>query len=135
VLLEWCLQVCNALFHCIVVLVVQSVTLSGTDWKKLNSLMMQLRKCCNHAYQFNDADPNPGDITESLIDGSGKLAMLDKLLGKLQEKGHRVVLFSQFTSMLDILEDFMKLRGYRCLHDLCPVSNVSVLLPVFLYAI
>ena len=42
--------------------------------------------------------------------------MLDKLLGKLKARGHRVVLFSQFRTMLDIIEDFLILRGfkYRC---------------------
>ena len=50
---------------------------------------------------------------EELVASSGKLAVLDRLLAKLQSKGHRVVLFSMFTSMLDILEDVIRLRGYR----------------------
>jgi hypothetical protein len=39
--------------------------------------------------------------------------MLDRLLSKLQEQGHRVVLFSQFTRVLDILGDYLDYRGYN----------------------
>ena len=38
---------------------------------------------------------------------------LDRILKRLKDRGHRVVLFSQFTSMLDILQDFLTLRGYQ----------------------
>eukprot|EP00656_Telonema_subtile_P022279 TRINITY_DN2338_c1_g1_i1.p2 TRINITY_DN2338_c1_g1~~TRINITY_DN2338_c1_g1_i1.p2 ORF type:complete len:186 (+),score=53.15 TRINITY_DN2338_c1_g1_i1:159-716(+) len=84
---------------------------SGTDWKKLQSLMMQLRKCANHPYLFPDADmqDDPGQLVES----SGKMQMLDRLLKKLHANNHRVVLFSQFTSMLDLVEEYCKLRGWK----------------------
>lgn len=39
--------------------------------------------------------------------------MLDKLLPKLKEAGHRVLIFSQFTSMLDILQDYCNYRGHN----------------------
>jgi SWI/SNF-related matrix-associated actin-dependent regulator of chromatin subfamily A member 5 len=76
--------------------------------------MMQLRKCCNHPYLFPGAEPDfDGSTSDDLIQASGKLQTLDLLLKKLQERGHRVVIFSQFTSMLDILSDFLKLREYK----------------------
>ncbi len=50
---------------------------------------------------------------EELIATSGKLAVLDKLLLSLFKKGHRTCIFSQFTSMLNILEDYCILRGWR----------------------
>lgn len=50
---------------------------------------------------------------EELIASSGKLAVLDKLLLSLFKKGHRTCIFSQFTSMLNILEDYCDLRGWR----------------------
>jgi len=86
----------------------------GADnFQKLNSLLMQLRKCCNHPFLFTGTDvPEDGVPIEDLISASGKLAVLDRMLQKLKEGGHRVVLFSQFTSMLDILQDFLTLRGY-----------------------
>ena len=86
----------------------------GADnFQKLNSLLMQLRKCCNHPFLFSGTDvPEEGVSVEELINASGKLAVLDRVLQKLKEGGHRVVLFSQFTSMLDILQDFLTLRGH-----------------------
>ncbi|EOD36957.1 hypothetical protein EMIHUDRAFT_201303 [Emiliania huxleyi CCMP1516] len=87
---------------------------TGTDWKKLSSLLMQLRKCCNHPFLFPNVEPS-GDEAYStqLVDGSGKFQILQRLLAKLFAAGHRVVLFSQFTSTLDLLEDFLTHEGYK----------------------
>lgn len=38
---------------------------------------------------------------------------LDRLLPKLKAAGHRVVIFSQWTHLLDILDDYLFLRGVR----------------------
>lgn len=79
----------------------------------LNNLIMQLRKCCLHPFLFKGAEPDIGSTTcEDLIAASGKLAVLDKLLRSLYGKKHRTVLFSQFTSILDILEDYCVMRGW-----------------------
>jgi SNF2 family DNA or RNA helicase len=51
---------------------------------------------------------------EHLISASGKLALLDKLLLRLQAKGSRVLIFSQMTRQLDILEDFCTVRSHSC---------------------
>ncbi|MDC0526042.1 SWF/SNF helicase family protein [bacterium] len=48
------------------------------------------------------------------MDASGKLQLLDRLLARLHANGHRVVLFSQFTSMLDLLEQYLTGRAYEC---------------------
>ncbi|XP_052464420.1 SWI/SNF-related matrix-associated actin-dependent regulator of chromatin subfamily A containing DEAD/H box 1b isoform X5 [Carassius gibelio] len=56
-----------------------------------------------HEYQLD---------TDILLD-SGKLGLLAQLLNSLQEKGDRVVLFSQFTMMLDILEVFLRHHKHR----------------------
>lgn len=53
-----------------------------------------------------------GDATEEIVTTSGKMIVLDRLLSKLISKGHRVVLFSQFTRTLDIISDYLDLRGY-----------------------
>ncbi|KAK3256785.1 hypothetical protein CYMTET_34099, partial [Cymbomonas tetramitiformis] len=81
-------------------------------WKKLQSLFMQLRKCCNHPYLFPDAEPHVDATAEDMVEASGKLMVLDRLLHQLYASGNRVVLFSQFTSMLDIFEDLLMLRGF-----------------------
>ena len=83
-------------------------------WKKLNSLLMQLRKICNHPWLMPGAEDDfDGSTTEEIVEASGKMKLLDRMLKKLFEGGHRVVLFSQFTSMLDILEDYLNMRGYE----------------------
>lgn len=44
---------------------------------------------------------------------AGKLSVLHRLLTKLVNRGHRVVLFSQFTMMLGILEDYLSQAGFE----------------------
>ena len=39
----------------------------SSEWKRLQSLMMQLRKCCDHPYLFHGADPNPSEIDEGIV--------------------------------------------------------------------
>ena len=64
---------------------------------------MQLRKCCNHPYLFDGAEPGPPYTTDKhLIDNAGKMAVLDQLLERLKAQGSRVLLFSQMSRMLDI---------------------------------
>lgn len=41
----------------------------------------------------------------------GQMVLLDKLLTRLKAAGHRVLVFSQMTRMMDILEDLMHMRG------------------------
>jgi len=87
---------------------------AGCQYRKLFSLLMQLRKVCNHPYLFDEAeDLSSPDLLGSMTGASGKLALLDRLLVGLRNRGHRVVIFSQFTKMLDIINDYMIERGWR----------------------
>ena len=52
-------------------------------------------------------------VKESMITDSGKMVVLDKLLSQLKREGHRVLLYSQMTRMIDILEDFMSYRRHK----------------------
>jgi SWI/SNF-related matrix-associated actin-dependent regulator of chromatin subfamily A member 5 len=80
----------------------------------LRNLVMQLRKVCLHPYLYDFAEGDIGSTSlEELIATSGKLAVLDKLLISLFKNGHRTCIFSQFTSMLNILEDYCSMRGWR----------------------
>ena len=93
-------------------------TVQGTAAQKargpLLNLVMQLRKCCNHPYLFPHVeDRTLPALGEHLIDSCGKLKVLDKLLARLKERNHRVLVFSQMTRMLDVLEDFLVMR-YGC---------------------
>ncbi|KAM4873050.1 chromodomain-helicase-DNA-binding protein 1-like [Thomomys bottae] len=79
---------------------------------RLQNILSQLRKCVDHPYLFDGVEPEPFEIGDHLIEASGKLHLLDKLLAFLYSRGHRVLLFSQMTQMLDILQDYMDYRGY-----------------------
>nr|XP_055213167.1 chromodomain-helicase-DNA-binding protein 1-like isoform X6 [Gorilla gorilla gorilla] len=79
---------------------------------KLQNILSQLRKCVDHPYLFDGVEPEPFEVGDHLIEASGKLHLLDKLLAILYSGGHRVLLFSQMTQMLDILQDYMDYRGY-----------------------
>lgn len=49
---------------------------------------------------------------ESLITDSGKLHTLDLLLTQLKSQGHRVLIYSQMTRMIDLLEEYMVYRKH-----------------------
>eukprot|EP00762_Andalucia_godoyi_P004324 ANDGO_05544.mRNA.1 putative chromatin-remodeling complex ATPase chain len=91
-----------------------------TDRVRLLNIVMQLRKCCNHPYLFEGVEPGPPYTTDMhLITASGKLALLDRLLAKLKAQGSRVLIFSQMTRVLDILEDYLLFRG----HEYCRIDG------------
>ncbi|RMD41013.1 hypothetical protein DV735_g4116, partial [Chaetothyriales sp. CBS 134920] len=81
---------------------------------RLLNIVMQLRKCCNHPYLFEGAEPGPPYTTdEHLIYNSGKMLILDKILTRMKEQGSRVLIFSQMSRVLDILEDYCVFRGHQ----------------------
>lgn len=92
---------------------------SGGQTVSLLNVMMDLKKCCNHPYLFPvAAEEAPlgthGNYdTQALIKASGKLVLMSKMLKLLKDQGHRVLIFSQMTKMLDILEDFLEGEGYK----------------------
>jgi SNF2 family DNA or RNA helicase len=51
---------------------------------------------------------------EDIVEASGKMVVLDRMLSKLKDRGHRVTLFSQYNRMLDVIEDYLIYRGYKC---------------------
>jgi len=85
-----------------------------TEKMRLQNILMQLRKCANHPYLFDGAEPGPPYTTdEHLVDNAGKLKVLDMLLPKLQEQGSRVLIFTQMARVLDILEDYCWYRKWK----------------------
>ena len=84
---------------------------------KLNNILMQLRKCLSHPFiqspALEDRTVDAEQAQRALIEGSGKLTFLAKILPKLKERGHRVLIFSQFLDMLDLLEEFLPNIGFR----------------------
>lgn len=82
--------------------------------KSLQNLTMQLRKCCNHPYLFSDRGYGWSEKIE-MVRASGKFELLDRLLPKLRRAGHRVLLFSQMTKLMDILQAYLKLHDFKFL--------------------
>ncbi|KAF9651344.1 hypothetical protein BDM02DRAFT_3091354 [Thelephora ganbajun] len=81
---------------------------------RLMNMVMQLRKVACHPYLFEGAEPGPPYTTdEHLIENCGKMVILDKLLASLKAKGSRVLIFSQMSRMLDIMEDYCLFRTYK----------------------
>ncbi|CAL2032997.1 unnamed protein product [Caenorhabditis brenneri] len=76
--------------------------------KKVYHILMHLREVSNHPYMFPAAEPSgPPFVTdESIVKASGKMMVLDKMLEKFKAEGSRCLIFSQFTMMLDIIEDY-----------------------------
>uniref|UniRef100_A0A2K6GBR0 Helicase, lymphoid specific n=1 Tax=Propithecus coquereli TaxID=379532 RepID=A0A2K6GBR0_PROCO len=83
---------------------------------KLQNIMMLLRKCCNHPYLIEyPIDPVTQEfkVDEELVTNSGKFLILDRMLPELKKRGHKVLLFSQMTRMLDILMDYCHHRNFN----------------------
>ncbi|PIA19521.1 hypothetical protein COEREDRAFT_78864 [Coemansia reversa NRRL 1564] len=88
---------------------------TGSGQMSLLNIMVELKKASNHPFLFPNAEvqqENKDDVLRGLINHSGKMVLLDKLLAKMKSGGHRVLIFSQMVRMLDILADYMALRGY-----------------------
>ncbi|XP_075868349.1 chromodomain-helicase-DNA-binding protein 4-like isoform X3 [Nelusetta ayraudi] len=94
-------------------------TKGGGNQVSLLNVVMDLKKCCNHPYLFPAAAIEAPKMPNGMYDGSaltkasGKLTLLQKMMRKLKEGGHRVLVFSQMTKMLDLLEDFLENEGYK----------------------
>jgi chromodomain-helicase-DNA-binding protein 1 len=116
--------------------------LQGKGQISLLNVVTELQKCANHPYLFDLDEPESLSKEDSLralievlcpsyqrvlsgcwpltdffgwmLQASGKLQLLDRMLAKLRRDGHRVLIFSQMTRVLDILEDYMQAKVLRC---------------------
>ncbi|XP_073541729.1 lymphoid-specific helicase isoform X2 [Phyllobates terribilis] len=82
----------------------------------MRNTMMLLRKCCSHPYLIEyPLDPFTQEfkIDEDLIKCAGKFLVLDRMLPEMKKRGHKVLIFSQMTSMLDILMDYCYYRKFK----------------------
>ncbi|PSN70825.1 SNF2 family helicase/ATPase-like protein PasG [Corynespora cassiicola Philippines] len=91
--------------------------------KKLGNPIMQLRLCCNSPYNFFDpfitaeisgseTFASETEPDETVVTTSGKMLLLDSLLPELLDRGHKVLIFSQFTTTLDLLSQYLTLRSW-----------------------
>ncbi|PSN71119.1 hypothetical protein BS50DRAFT_570528 [Corynespora cassiicola Philippines] len=89
-----------------------------TGMRGLSNMLMQLRKLCNHPFVFEEVEDqvNPTRGTNDLLwRTAGKFELLDRILPKFQATGHRVLMFFQMTQIMNIMEDYLRLRGMQYL--------------------
>lgn len=82
----------------------------------LKNLLMDLRKCCLHpsliTKNFNTLSKRR---IETFTKRSGKLHLLERMLEKLVKGGHRVLIYSQFSTVLDMVEEWLAIKGIKTL--------------------
>nr|UQJ81892.1 chromatin complex subunit A 106 [Zea mays] len=80
---------------------------------KLNSLFIQLRKNCAHPDLLEAAFGTTSlyPPVNKLLEQCGKFQLLDRLLTSLLARKHKVLIFSQWTKVLDILEYYLDSKG------------------------
>lgn len=83
--------------------------------KKLQNTVMQLRLACNTPHLFSWPWSNDCEIDSTLITASGKISLLERLVPPLLSSGHKIIIFSQFSKQLDILQDWANiLHSWPC---------------------
>lgn len=64
---------------------------------QLNMVEMELRKCCNHPYLISGVrekeEQEEGKKESGLIDASGKMILVEKMLVKFKREGRKVYIF------------------------------------------
>ncbi|KAI9829641.1 MAG: hypothetical protein M1826_005531 [Phylliscum demangeonii] len=89
-----------------------------TGIRGLSNMLMQLRKLCNHPFVFNEVEDQINQshsIDDLLWRTSGKFELLDRILPKFLVTGHRVLMFFQMTNIMNIMEDYMRLKNMQYL--------------------
>jgi ATP-dependent helicase STH1/SNF2 len=107
-----------------------------TGMRGLSNMLMQLRKLCNHPFVFEQVEEvmNPTKSTNDMLwRAAGKFELLDRILPKFHATGHRVLMFFQMTQIMNIMEDFLRLRGltYMRLDGATKADDRSDLLKAF----
>ena len=84
----------------------------------LNNMDIQLRKCCNHLFLLKGVEDEleskcttEQEYLQSLLDSSGKLILLDKFIEKFRIEQSKMLIFSQFKKMLEIIEIYLKSKN------------------------
>uniref|UniRef100_A0A1I8FI37 SNF2_N domain-containing protein n=1 Tax=Macrostomum lignano TaxID=282301 RepID=A0A1I8FI37_9PLAT len=109
-------------------------TLCNRQQSRLLNIQMQLRKCINHPYLFDGelslpavcrAGRSHSSQASTWLLPAPKLILIDRLLKYLKANGHKVLMFSQMTHMLDILQDYLTYRVSRICHAHAQASRTN----------
>lgn len=94
---------------------IEARRLRPTEKTNLNNVLVQVRKIACHPFvytqELHHSDYDPVKMYGDLISASAKTNFLAIMLPKLRERGHRILLFSQFLDMLNVMEDFLDQIG------------------------
>ncbi|KAJ5950542.1 SNF2-related protein [Penicillium vulpinum] len=84
--------------------------------KKMQNPVLQARLACNSPHNFYWPWMGESDsVDETLVSASGKMLLLDRLVSCLLERGHKILIFSQFKTQLDIIQEWATtLRSWEC---------------------
>jgi chromodomain-helicase-DNA-binding protein 7 len=92
---------------------------SSNNMPNLINILMEIRKICNHPFLIKGVEDklveeckSEEEINDLMIKSSSKLILVDKLLAKLREGKHKVLIFSQMVRLLHILEDYLTFKKY-----------------------
>ncbi|PRP74645.1 putative global transcription activator SNF2L2-like [Planoprotostelium fungivorum] len=90
---------------------INDTTNKGRKKQGFNNTLMQLQKICNHPYVFQ-----PNYLQDhNMVRVSGKFSLIDRILPKLRQAGHRILIFNQMTSVMDIMEDYFQMMNWTYL--------------------
>ena len=85
-----------------------------------NNIDIQLRKCCNHLYLLKGVEDeltkkckSEEELYQKVLDSSGKMQLLDKFVDKYRNENHKMLVFSQFKGMIDIIKEYLVLKKIR----------------------
>ena len=90
----------------------------GIGGNRPGNISMMLRRVCNHPFLFSGIEEGDPKLGDHIIEACGKMRVMHKLVVKLVEGKHKILIFSQFTTQLDILQDY-------CLHSELEFSRID----------
>ncbi len=92
----------------------------GSKTFNFNNIDIQLRKCCNHLFLLKGVEEEltkgcrtEQELYRKMLDGSGKMILLDKFIDKYKSDNHKMLVFSQFKGMIDIIKEYLIIKGIR----------------------
>eukprot|EP01038_Epipyxis_sp_PR26KG_P011065 gene11065-14851_t len=89
------------------------ITVGVKNAKNISQInkIMNYRKVCNHPFLFGKLD-HVNNNAQSIVSASGKFIVLDRMLTRLKKEGRKVLIFSQMTELLNIIEDYLVYKNY-----------------------